>query len=92
MELSPYYIFCALSIPEIGDYQARKRTVIAFTIPHLRPENLLKIKIPILPKKDRDLISDILKEAFEKKASRKQKLDIIKRKLELEFEAVKTVR
>jgi len=91
-EISPYYIFCALSIPEIGDYQSRKRTVIASTIPHLRPENLLKTKIPILPKKDRDLISEILKEAFEKKALRKQKLDVIKKKLELEFEAVKTTR
>jgi type I restriction enzyme S subunit len=92
IEISPYYIFCALSIPEIGDYQSRKRTVIASTIPHLRPENLLKTRIPILPKADRDLISDILKEAFEKKAMRKQKLDIIKKKLEFEFESVKTTR
>lgn len=91
-EISPYYIFCALSIPEIGDYQSRKRTVIASTIPHLRPENLLKTRIPILPKPDRDLISDILKEAFEKKSLRKQKLDLIKKKLELEFESVKTTR
>lgn len=89
-DISPYYIFCALSIPEIGDYQARKRTVIASTIPHLRPENLLKIKLPILPKEDRDLISEILREAFEKKDLRKKKLDSIKRKLEIEFEAVKT--
>jgi len=91
-DISPYYIFCALSIPEIGDFQSRKRTVIASTIPHLRPENLLKTRIPILPKDDRDLISDILKEAFEKKALRKKKLDIIKKKLELEFEEVKTKR
>lgn len=91
-EICPYYIFCALSIPEIGDYQSRKRTVIASTIPHLRPENLLKSSIPILPKIDRDLISEILKEAFEKKSQRKKKLDAIKRTLELEFEAVKTKR
>lgn len=91
-DISPYYIFCALSIPEIGDYQSRKRTVIASTIPHLRPENLLKTTIPILPKKDRDLITEILKEAFEKKSQRKKKLDAIKKTLELEFEAVKTTR
>ena len=91
-EISPYYIFCALSIPEIGDYQAKKRTVIASTIPHLRPENLLKTRIPILEKKDRDIISKILEEAFTKKALRKQKLDTIKKELELEFEAVKTSR
>ena len=92
VEISPYYIFCALSIPEIGDYQARKRTVIASTIPHLRPENLLKTVIPILPPNDRNLISEILKQAFEKKSLRKQKLDTIKKELELEFEAVKTTR
>ncbi|MBN8573091.1 MAG: restriction endonuclease subunit S [Candidatus Kapabacteria bacterium] len=91
-EVSPYYIFCALSIPEIGDYQAKKRTVIASTIPHLRPENLLKTRIPILPKEDRDIISEILKEAFDKKSLRKHKLDTIKKQLELEFEAVKTTR
>lgn len=91
-DISPYYIFCALSIPEIGDYQSRKRTVIASTIPHLRPENLLKTIIPILPKKDMDLITDILKEAFDKKSQRKIKLDAIKKTLELEFEAVKTTR
>lgn len=91
-EINPYYIFCALSIPEISDYQSRKRTVIASTIPHLRPENLLKTTIPILPKKDRDLITVILKEAFEKKSQRKKKLNAIKMTLELEFEAVKTMR
>lgn len=91
-DISPYYIFCALSIPEIGDYQSRKRTVIASTIPHLRPENLLKITIPILPKKDRDAITEILETAFEKKSLRKKKLDAIKKTLELEFEAAKTTR
>lgn len=92
LDICPYYIFCALSIPQIGDYQAKKRTVIASTIPHLRSENLLKIRIPILPKKDREIISNFLKEAFEKKALRKQKLNSIKKKLELEFEAVKLTR
>ncbi len=85
-EIDPYYIFCALSLPEIGDYQAKKRTVIASTIPHLRPDNLFKLKIPILPKNNRDEISEILKIAFEKKASRKELLDRIKIELESEFE------
>lgn len=91
-DINPYYIFCALSIPEIGEYQSRKRTVIASTIPHLRPENLLKTKIPILSKADRDVITNILKEAFDKKSQRKKKLDMIKKTLELEFEALKTTR
>lgn len=85
-EIDPYYIFCALSLPEIGDYQAKKRTVIASTIPHLRLDNLLQLQIPILPKNDRDEISAILKIAFEKKSLRKELLDYIKIELESEFE------
>ena len=85
-EIDPYYIFCALSLPEIGDYQAKKRTVIASTIPHLRPENLLKLQIPILPKSDRDEISEILNISFKKKSLRKELLDSIKIELESEFE------
>jgi type I restriction enzyme S subunit len=86
-ELSPYYLFCALSTSEIGGYQAKKRTVIAATIPHLRPDNLLKIKIPILPKEDRNEINKIVKKAFDKKSKRKKILDDIKRELEMEFES-----
>lgn len=86
-ELSPYYLFCALSTPEIGGYQAKKRTVIAATIPHLRPDNLLKIKIPILPEKDRNEITKIVKQAFDKKSKRKKILNDIKKELEIEFES-----
>jgi type I restriction enzyme S subunit len=89
IKISPYYIFCALSIPEIGDYQSKKRTVIASTIPHLRPENLLKIRIPILERKIQEKISETLNIAFRKKSERKQKLNSIKKTLELEFEKVK---
>tara|TARA_R110000744_G_scaffold253634_2_gene369200 strand:+ start:1955 stop:3343 length:1389 start_codon:yes stop_codon:yes gene_type:complete len=86
-DLSPYYLFCALATPEIGGFQAKKRTVIAATIPHLRPDNLLKIRIPILPEKDRNEIEVIVKEAFDKKSKRKKILDDIKKKLEIEFES-----
>lgn len=86
-DLSPYYLFCALSTLEIGGYQAKKRTVIAATIPHLRPDNLLKIKIPILPEKDRNEIIEIVKQAFDKKSKRKKMLDDIKKELEMEFES-----
>lgn len=85
-EIDPYYIFCSLSLPEIGHYQAKKRTVIASTIPHLRPDHLLKIQIPILPRNIRAEISSILKEAFQKKSLRKEKLLSVKKELELEFE------
>ena len=80
-------MFCALSTEEIGGYQAKKRTVIAATIPHLRPDNLLKIKIPILPEKDRNEITEIVKQAFDKKSKRKKILDDIKKELEIEFES-----
>jgi len=85
-DISPHYLFCALSLTQIGGYQAKKRTVIAATIPHLRPANLLKTIIPILPKIDRDEISNLVERAFQKKSDRKQKLNDIKKELELEFE------
>jgi len=85
-KISSFYLFCALSTEEIGGYQAKKRTVIAATIPHLRPDNLLKIRIPILPENDRKEISEIVKQAFDKKSERKKKLDDIKKELEIEFE------
>jgi type I restriction enzyme, S subunit len=90
VDVSPYYVFCALSIPEIGDYQARMRTVVASTIPHLRTANLLKIKIPILDEGSRNEIDKILESAFEKKKERKYKLDAVKKRLELEFEKLTT--
>lgn len=64
-ELNPFYIFLALSIKEIGQYQADKRTVIASTIPHLRPQNIYNIKIPILDKSSIEFISNKVKGAFE---------------------------
>jgi len=91
IDIDPYYIFCALSIPEIGGYQAKMRTVIASTIPHLREENLLKIKIPLLDNVDQKQIAAILKEAFGMKSERKRKLDEIKTILELEFEEIKNI-
>jgi len=46
----------------------------------------LKIRIPILPENDRKEISEIVKQAFDKKSERKKKLDDIKKELEIEFE------
>lgn len=85
-KISPYYIFCALSIPEIGEYQARMRTVIASTIPHLRPENVLRIQIPILAQEHQDHITNLMQSAFELKSQRKARLDAVKSQLEMEFE------
>ena len=35
-KINPYYLFIALSIKEVGIFQAIQRTVVASTIPHLR--------------------------------------------------------
>ena len=63
-KLNPFYIFIALSLNEIGQYQANKRTVIASTIPHLRPHNIYKIKIPILDELFIEYINDKVGYAF----------------------------
>lgn len=65
------YLFVALSIKEIGYYEAIKRTVVASTIPHLRPERMKEITIPIIDKKSIDKITSLIKESFELKNKRK---------------------
>lgn len=85
-ELSPSYVFLCLTIPEIGIYQAKKRTVVASTIPHLRPKQVLKIRIPILPKEDRVEIEKRVDKTFKLKSDRKKLLENIKYELEDEFE------
>ncbi len=85
-ELNAAYIFLCLTIPEIGIYQANKRTVIASTIPHLRTAHVLKIKIPILSENDRIELEELVKSSFDKKAERKTLLGKVKYELEEEFE------
>lgn len=80
-KLNPFYIFLALSLKEIGQYQADKRTVIASTIPHLRPQNIYKIKIPILDDKSIKIISEKVKNAFELIELKKQLIKQIKREM-----------
>lgn len=71
MGLTQEYLFVALSIPEVGLYAARRRTVVASTIPHLRVERLKDIEIPIIDKPTIDTITMLVKEAFRLKARRK---------------------
>lgn len=82
---SPYYVFTVLST-QITLYQALQRTVTAATIPHLRPDRLIQIEIPILPEDKQKEISKLVKEAFnlknEKKVLIKQAKDIVERVLE----------
>lgn len=66
------YLFTALSVKEVGLYAARRRTVIASTIPHLREDRLLDIEIPIMDKTIVDNITMLIREAFALKSRRKE--------------------
>lgn len=70
--ITPEYLFTVLSIKEIGSYEAKRRTVIASTIPHLREDRLGEIEIPILKDDRIKEISKLIKEAFSLKSKKKQ--------------------
>lgn len=70
--LTPEYLFLALSIKEIGIYASKRRTVVASTIPHLREERLKEIEIPVLDKNTIDEITDLVKQAFKLKDEKKR--------------------
>ena len=69
-KINPFYLFIALSIKEIGLYQAQQRTVVASTIPHLREDRINDFKIPMIDKQKN--IIDLTNKAFELKNKRKQ--------------------
>jgi type I restriction enzyme S subunit len=68
-KINPHYLFIALSIKEIGIYQAKQRTVIASTMPHLREDRIGDFSIPIL--KNQDEIIKLTEKAFKLKDERK---------------------
>lgn len=70
--ITPEYLFLTLTIKEIGIYAAKRRTVVASTIPHLREERLKEIEIPILDKESIDEITDLVKQAFKLKDEKKR--------------------
>jgi type I restriction enzyme S subunit len=72
-KIDAHYLFIALSIKEIGLYQAIQRTVVASTMPHLREDRINDFKIPIL--KDQAKIIELTKSAFELKDEKKKIID-----------------
>ncbi|PIV12594.1 MAG: hypothetical protein COS47_01770 [Candidatus Nealsonbacteria bacterium CG03_land_8_20_14_0_80_36_12] len=78
-EVNPYYVFLILST-KIGLYQALQRTVIAATLPHLRPERLAEVEIPLIDPRTRNKISELVKGSFELKQEKKK---LIKQALEV---------
>jgi len=69
-KINPFYLFIALSVKEIGLYQAQQRTVVASTIPHLREDRISDFKIPLI--ENQKEIIDLTSRAFELKDKRKQ--------------------
>jgi type I restriction enzyme S subunit len=77
----PYFVFAVLN-SFIGKFQAEQRTVISSTLPHLRPERLAEIRIPIISKANQKEISQLVKEAFELKRQKKELIKEAKEKIE----------
>jgi type I restriction enzyme S subunit len=80
-ELDPYYLFLVLST-EIGLYQALQRTVIAATLPHLRPERVAEFEIPLIGSEKQKRISNLVEEAFELKTVKKKLIKEVINKVE----------
>ncbi len=66
-KITPEYLFLALSIKEVGHYQADQKTVVASTLPHLKEGQILDFLIPQLDKNTSNKISELIKQSFEKK-------------------------
>lgn len=69
--VSSNYLFAILSHKEIVKNQAKMKTVIAATIPHLKPDKICDFYIPIFEKEKRDLIDGYIAE-FRDNISKKQ--------------------
>ena len=84
--ITPEYVFIALSIKEIGIYASKRRTVVASTIPHLREERMKEIEIPILDKVSIDKITDWVKQAIKLKTEKKRLIDEVRGDMDSYFE------
>jgi type I restriction enzyme S subunit len=69
-KINPHYLFIALSMKEVGIYQAIQRTVVASTLPHLREDRIGDFSIPIL--KDQNKIIELTETAFKYRNERKR--------------------
>jgi len=72
LNLSAEYLFIVLSTMETGKYSAKRRTVVASTIPHLRQERVEDFSIPIIGKKEISKIKNMVKKAFDMKEKSKK--------------------
>ena len=81
---TPYYLFVALSIEQVGLYQAKQRTVIASTLPHLRIDRISDFIIPLLDNEKE--ISNLAEEGFILKEKSKSLTDKTRLIIEDSFE------
>jgi len=72
-KIDPFYLFVVLSIKEIGKYQAKQRTVIASTLPHLRADRIADFVIPRVENEKE--ITKLVRRAFEMKEESKKLID-----------------
>lgn len=72
--ITPQYVFIALAVPEVGYFGAKRRAVVASTIPHLREKRLLEIAIPKMDSAIIQRITSLISKAFEQKNMRKKLL------------------
>lgn len=84
--LTPEYLFVALSNPIIGGFQAKQRTVIASTIPHIREERIKEFLIPILENNVVLSVTALVQEANRLKSEVKIELASIKEEIDQLFE------
>ncbi len=85
-DFTPEFLFVALSNPIIGGYQAKQRTVIASTIPHLREERIKEFILPIFDNEKITEITNLIKESNRLKANIKNELNAIKTDIDKLFE------
>ncbi len=83
--LTPEYLFTALSLREIGIYQAKRYTVIQSTIPTMAG-NLPKVEIPIVDDAAMLEITNLVREAFKLKAERKRLVADVRKTIDSYFD------
>ena len=83
-EIDPYYLFVALSIEQVGLYQAMQRTVVASTLPHLRIDRISEFIIPLLDNEKE--ISKLAEDGFALKEKSKSLIDKSRLIIEDSFE------
>lgn len=82
--ITPEYFLIALSLKEVGQYQAQRFTVVQSTIPTIG-KRINDIKIPVLKKEQIKFITEKTKKAFKLKSDRKNLIKEVKEEIDKYF-------